>query len=147
MKANFFKIVAITCLLAPWTGLAQNTTLLTTFTMPTPATEDLFGSSVAAVGSDRVLIGTPRDDTGATDAGAAYLFMIQPSLTIGLTTTNTVVVSWLSPWTDFTLQQNTNGLATGDWSIVTDTIQDDGVTRTLIVDPPTDTRFYRLFKP
>jgi hypothetical protein len=53
---------------------STNGTLLTTFTNPTPAVNDLFGNSVAAVGSDRVLAGAPYDDTGATDAGAAYLF-------------------------------------------------------------------------
>ncbi len=51
-----------------------NGTLLTTFTNPTPASSDYFGSSVAAVGTDRVLIGAPFDSTGATQAGAAYLF-------------------------------------------------------------------------
>jgi len=49
-------------------------TLLTTFTNPTPAASDYFGRSVAAAGSDQVLIGAYRDDTGAPDAGAAYLF-------------------------------------------------------------------------
>src|SRR2546425_857349 len=53
---------------------STNRTLLTTFTNPTPAAGDFFGSSMAAVGTDRVLIGAPNDDTGATDAGAAYLF-------------------------------------------------------------------------
>ena len=51
-----------------------NGTLLTTFTNPTPAFDDEFGVSVAAVGSDKVLIGAFFDDTGATNAGAAYLF-------------------------------------------------------------------------
>ena len=52
-------------------------TLLITFTNPTPATGDYFGYSVAAVGSDRVLVGAGYDDTGATDAGAAYLFSLE----------------------------------------------------------------------
>jgi len=47
--------------------------LLKTFLNPTPATDDHFGLSVAAVG-DNVLVGAPQDDTGDTDAGAAYLF-------------------------------------------------------------------------
>jgi hypothetical protein len=42
---------------------------------------------------------------------------------------------------------NTNGLNPADWSDVTDTIQDDGTTKTLTVNPPTGNRFYRLFKP
>ncbi len=51
-----------------------NGALLTTFTNPTPAINDVFGWAVAAVGSDRVLISAYGDDTGASDAGAAYLF-------------------------------------------------------------------------
>jgi hypothetical protein len=51
-----------------------NGVLLTTFTNPTPAGGDLFGYCVAAVGSDRVLIGAHSDNTGATDAGSAYWF-------------------------------------------------------------------------
>jgi hypothetical protein len=49
-------------------------TLLTTFTNPAPAANDGFGSSVAAVGNDRVIIGAAQDDTGATNSGSAYLF-------------------------------------------------------------------------
>jgi hypothetical protein len=70
-----------------------------------------------------------------------------PLLSIHLTTTNTVAVSWPSPSTGCVLQQNTNGIATVNWSNVTATIQDDSVTKTLIVNPPTGNRFYRLFHP
>src|SRR5713101_5131408 len=42
------------------------------FQKPTPAAGDQFGYSIAAVGSN-VLVGAPNDDTGGTDAGAAYL--------------------------------------------------------------------------
>ena len=48
-------------------------TLTQTILNPTPAIDDLFGKSVAISG-DKVLIGAPRDDTGAKDSGAAYLF-------------------------------------------------------------------------
>jgi len=61
-----------------------NGTLITTYTNPTPAAIDFFGSSVAALGSDRVLIGAERDDTGATDAGSAYLFRASPAFAHGL---------------------------------------------------------------
>ncbi|MCA2666585.1 MAG: hypothetical protein IM502_06775, partial [Microcystis sp. M045S2] len=47
--------------------------LLRTFLNPTPATEDYFGNSVAISGNN-VLIGARLDNTGAIDAGAAYLF-------------------------------------------------------------------------
>jgi hypothetical protein len=60
---------------------------------------------------------------------------------------STINVSWPSPSTGWDLQQNTDSVASVNWSNVTDTIQDDGTTKTLIVNPPTGTRFYRLNKP
>lgn len=63
------------------------------------------------------------------------------------TTTNTVAVWWPSPSTGCTLQQNTNSVSSVNWSNVTTTIQDDDTTKTLIVNPPTGNRFYRLHKP
>jgi len=47
--------------------------LLQTFNNPTPAVDDEFGRSVAAVGNN-VLVGSPLDDTAANNAGAAYVF-------------------------------------------------------------------------
>src|SRR6185436_429513 len=51
-------------------------TLLMTFTNPTPTSGAEFGNAVAAVGSDRVLIGAHFDDAGATNTGVAYLFCV-----------------------------------------------------------------------
>jgi len=70
-----------------------------------------------------------------------------PSLTIARTTTNTVAISWPSPSTDFTLQQNTNGIATVHWSNVLTTPTDNGTTKTVMVNLPTENRFYRLKSP
>ncbi len=47
--------------------------LLHTFTNPTPAPYDSFGYSVSVDG-DHVLVGANGDNTGAPEAGAAYLF-------------------------------------------------------------------------
>ena len=70
-----------------------------------------------------------------------------PSLGITFTTTNTALVSWPSPSTDYVLQQNTNGVASVNWSNVTTTPTDNGTIKFIIVNPPTGNRFYRLFKP
>ncbi len=59
---------------------STNGALLTTITNPAPAVGDLFGSSVAVVGSDRVLIGAYGDSAGGTYAGAAYLFSTNGAL-------------------------------------------------------------------
>jgi len=70
-----------------------------------------------------------------------------PTLTIQLTASNTLAVSWPSPSSGFVLQQNTNGISTVNWSNVIDTIQDDGTNKQLIVSPTSQVCFYRLFKP
>ena len=70
-----------------------------------------------------------------------------PALSILGTTTNTVVVSWPSPSSGFVLQQNTNGVNPGNWSYVTDVIQDDGTNKSLIYNPTGQSRFYRLVNP
>ncbi|NOS70599.1 MAG: hypothetical protein HOP33_11795 [Verrucomicrobia bacterium] len=59
---------------------STNGALLTTFTNPAPAAFVNFGYSVAAMGSDRVLIGAWGDNTGGTAAGLAYLFSINGTL-------------------------------------------------------------------
>jgi hypothetical protein len=69
-----------------------------------------------------------------------------PLLTIWLTVTNSVAISWPSPSTGFVLQQNTNGLGTVNWSTAPGTVLDNGTTRTVIVSPPAGNRFYRLVK-
>jgi hypothetical protein len=78
------------------------------------------------------------------------LFAVQtpdaPFLTIRLTTTNTAVVSWPSPSTGFTLQQNAD-LLTTNWVAAPQSVTDNGTNKFIIVNPPTGNRFYRLFKP
>jgi hypothetical protein len=44
-----------------------------TLSNPSPATNDQFGFCVAISGT-RLLVGTPNDDTGATDAGSSYVY-------------------------------------------------------------------------
>lgn len=127
---------------------STNGNLLTTFTNPSPAKWDYFGYSLAAVATGPVLIGAYGDNTGADDGGTVYLFSATvPTLTIRLTTTNMIAVSWPSPSTGWMLQQNTNSISSVNWSNAPSTIQDDGTTKTLIVSPPSGNRFYRLFKP
>ena len=68
------------------TAFAQSTAFaVLTITNPTPAANDYFGRSVAAVGDDQVLIGAWADDTGSTDAGAAYLFSTHGELLTAFT--------------------------------------------------------------
>ena len=70
-----------------------------------------------------------------------------PLLTITRTTTNTMAITWFSSATGFTLQQNTNSVSSLNWSNVVTVPTDDGTTKTVVVNPPTGNRYYRLFKP
>ena len=78
------------------------------------------------------------------------LFAVQspgaPLLTIRLTTTNTAIVSWPSPSTGFVLQQNTD-INTTNWVGLSGSLNDDGTSKFIVVNPPAGNRFYRLFKP
>ena len=126
-----------------------NGTLLATLTNPVPTFRGSFGGALAALGTDRVLIGAPAFGLNATNSGRVYLFSIPPppSLSVRLTASNTVAVLWPSAATGFVLQQNTNGLSSVNWSNVTGTIQNNGTNKFIIVNPPAANRFYRLIKP
>ena len=115
------------------------------------------GTSTGGVYSVSGTIGQP--DAGPTMSGGNYtidggfwglIAAVQtpgaPLLSIARTTTNTVAVYWPSPSTGFVLQQNTNSISSVNWSNVVTTPSDDGTTKTVIVDPPTGNRFYRLKK-
>jgi len=49
-------------------------TLLLTINNPTPESGDYFGYSVAATSNGNIIVGARDDNTGAPDAGSAYLF-------------------------------------------------------------------------
>jgi len=138
---------------APYAGSAYlfstNGTLLNTFTNPTPAAYDFFGYSVAAVGTDRIIIGGLRDDAGATDAGSAYLYALPyPPLSIARSAA-TASVSWVTPETGLILQQTAQlGTATA-WSDTTNLVFANGPTNIVqqSLDSGPATRFFRLRRP
>jgi hypothetical protein len=115
------------------------------------------GTSTSGVFSVSGTIGQP--DAGGPMTGGNFsltggfwsLYAVQtpgaPLLSIAKTTTNTLAVFWPSPSTGYVLQQNTNNVASVNWSNVVTAPIDDGVTKTVVVNPSTGNRFYRLFKP
>lgn len=105
------------------------------------------GGTIGQPDAGRMSGGNYSVDGGFWGIIAAVQTPGAPTLTIARTTTNTVAVSWPSPSAAWTLQQNTNSVSSVNWSNAPGTIQDDGSTKTLIVNPPTGNRFYRLFKP
>lgn len=99
-----------------------------------------------------------QHDAGGQMSGGAYsvtggfwsLYAVQtigsPLLSILLTPTNTAVVSWPSPSTGFVLQQN-NNLSGTNWVTPAQTVNDNGTTRFIIVNPSAGNQFYRLQHP
>jgi hypothetical protein len=117
-----------------------------TITNPAPASADHFGYKFVPVGTDRVLI---SGEWEAGSVGAVYLYSLPPppSLTIRRTDSTTVTVSWPATASNFILQQNTNSVSSINWSNITSGIQNDGTTKTLVINPASGTRFYRLVIP
>ena len=138
--------------LASTTAFAQTNYTVDWFTI-----DDGGGTSTGGVYTVTGTIGQP--DAGSMSGGiytlqggfwgiiAAMQTPGAPLLSIFRTTTNTVAVMWPSPSTGWTLQQNTNRVSTVNWSNVTSGIQDNGTTKTLIINPPTGSRFYRVHEP
>lgn len=84
-------VLALPLAATPFAAVAQSPVLLRTFHNPTPAAGDSFGSAMAALGSDRLLVGAPYDDTAATNAGAVYLFHANGTLLATFTNPNPAI--------------------------------------------------------
>jgi hypothetical protein len=126
---------------------ATNGTLLNTITNPTPATQDLFGASVAAVGPDHVIIGSVWRDTGTADAGAAYLFALAyPPLHIARNG-GSVSLSWTTIETGLVSQQTDLLGLPAIWNNTTNLVSINGPTHVVHQTLETSHRFYRLQYP
>jgi hypothetical protein len=69
-----------------------------------------------------------------------------PLLKITFTPEHTAVISWPSSATGFSLQQSSD-LGSGSWTTPAESVSDDGTNKSIVVNPPSGNRFYRLFKP
>ena len=114
------------------------------------------GTSTGSVYSVSGTIG--QHDAGGPMTGGNFsltggfwaLYAVQtpgaPVLSIKLTTTNTAQVYWPSPSTGYNLQVSTN-LTTANWTTPSETVQDNGTNKFIIVNPPAGNRYYRLKNP
>jgi hypothetical protein len=111
------------------------------------------GTSTGSVYSVSGTIGQP--DAGGAMSGGNFsvtggfwslIAVVQTAGAPWLTIThsgNSVIISWPSPSTGFTLQTNGN-LATGTWVNYGGTVGDNGTIKTETNSPPTGTLFFRL---
>ena len=81
MKLIHCLLLAISCVVSLLAAVAQDADVITTFTSPQPVDVRAFPSSIAAVGTDRVLIGAAYD-ASYTDVGRAYLFSTNGTLLV-----------------------------------------------------------------
>ena len=117
------------------------------------------GGGGASVGGVYQVSGTiGQHDAGGPMAGGSYSLtggfwsltvVVQtsgsPTLNISLTSTNTPIVSWSSPSTDFVLQQNSD-IGTTNWTNVGITPNDNGTTKSVVLPANPGNQFYRLKK-
>jgi hypothetical protein len=92
---------------------------------------------------------TAHDDQGAVSSITGFIQAdspAAPALSIRLTSTNTVLISWPSPSTGFRLVQTTD-LPAGSWQTPPQTVTDNGVTKFIVVSPTAGKQFYRLIRP
>ena len=66
-----------------------------------------------------------------------------PTLTIAFTSTNTVIISWPSPSTGFTIQETT-ALTDSNWTAPPEGISDDGINKSIVLQSLAGSRFFRL---
>jgi hypothetical protein len=78
-------LVAIVGAAVPGTALAQAPVLVTTFTNPQPTVVEAFPTAIAAVGTDRVLMGAAYDRSPGSAVGRAYLFSTNATLLVTFT--------------------------------------------------------------
>ena len=72
-----------------------------------------------------------------------YVLGLGPVLAISVTNPNNLAVSWPSPSTGLVLQESTN-LNAGSWTNSTNTVNDDGKTRSVIVNRAPGRKYFRL---
>jgi hypothetical protein len=127
---------------------STNGTLLSAITNPAPAANNYFGSSVAAVGTDRVIVGAPFEDVGIAKSGSAFMFGLPyPPLMIAANKAS-VSISWVAPETGLILEQaDLLGVQTA-WNDTTNSVSINGLTN--VVQQPivgATNRFFRLHRP
>lgn len=125
-----------------WPGPAPGWVLQETAKLVPASWADVSTPAVEASGRMQVVLAAAATGRFYRLAQSSAL----PALSVARTATNTVVVSWPSPSSGWSLQQNTDPRST-NWTAVPGDPADNGTTRSVTVTPAPGNRFYRLTKP
>lgn len=129
---------------------STNGALLSTWKNPNPTFNDRFGYGLTTLGTDRIIVGAPLDDTFSPGAGAAYVFALSTSpgaaLTIEQLPIGTVRLSWPTISGNFWLEQTADLSPTNQWTLIPPPYGTNGE-RIWIDAHSEDRRFYRLRSP
>jgi hypothetical protein len=95
--------------------------------------------------------GGPMNGPGFTLSGGFWtVYAVQsqgaPLVRIKMTGANAVMVYWPSPSTGFNLQVNTD-LSPSNWNAPSETVNDDGTNKYILITAPIGKAFYRLKSP
>ena len=104
------------------------------------------GGMAGALSGDVITLSWPGGPvTNGVSLRVVFNVSVPPSplLSIQLTPTNAVVISWPAPSTGFSLQQNSNLNPTNWVNVSTTPLVTNGLNQ-VTVSPPAGTRFYRL---
>jgi hypothetical protein len=151
MKTTRRQLASVAAILTVWAvAQAQN------YNIDWSTVDGGGGTSTGGVYSVSGTIGQP--DAGGTMSGGVYTLdggfwslvsVVQtpgsPLLSITRSGAS-VTISWPSPSTDFSLQQN-GSLNPANWSSFGGTVNDNGTTKSVTILPPTGNLFFRLKKP
>jgi hypothetical protein len=117
---------------------ATPTVPVATFNNPSPAVEDRFGFSVAVDGTT-IVAGTPRDDTGGLDRGAAYIFGPVPMLSIAPAGFGLATISWTPAMPPGFVLQCSESVTNENWSNAP-----SGALNPVTIATTNAAKFYRL---
>jgi hypothetical protein len=95
--------------------------------------------------------GGPMSSTNFSVSGGFWtVYAVQsqgaPLVRIKMTGANVVMVYWPSPSTGFNLQVNTD-LSSSNWNAPSQTVNDDGTNKYILITAPIGKGFYRLKNP
>ena len=110
-------------------------------TNPTPVVEGTFGAALAINGTT-LIVGNLRDDTRATDSGAAYIYTVAPALRSAVAAPDAMTLSWTPTNAPGYVLQWSDDLLSTNWSNAP-----SGATNPVTVPTTNSARFYRLALP